>query len=172
MKLKLSAIFVICSFMFIVSAFSHGVDDANDVNAYTWDPNPDRMFSMQLADKISEKSEVTFFDTVEFMMLVVHGHYKNFQEDLDFLVRHNIAHGIKLNEKDVVNLGTVSLMCARTLNIKNSLMYNIFGGKRYAVRACAAIGLVPDNSGEYDKVSGEELIEIMRKLASYSGIQR
>ena len=172
MKLKLSAIFVICSFMFIVSAFSHGVDDANDVNTYTWDPNPDRMFSMQLADKISEKSEVTFFDTVEFMMLVVHGHYKNFQEDLDFLVRHNIAHGIKLNERDVVNLGTISLMCARTLNIKNSLMYNIFGGKRYAVRACAAIGLVPDNSGEYDKVSGEELIEIMRKLASYSGIQR
>ena len=172
MKVRLLITIVICSFVFIISAFSHGVDDANDVNAYTWDPDPSRMFSMQLADKVSDKSEVTFFDAVEFMMLVVHGHYKNFEEDLDFLVKHNIAHGIKLKGNDIANLGTISLMCARTLKIKNSLLYNIFGGKRYAVRACAAIGLIPDNSGEYDKVSGEELIEIMRKLASYDGLQR
>jgi hypothetical protein len=153
--------FVIVSCALIVPLFSQNTNDASD-----------KMSSLQLADKLSESSEVKFNEVVEFMMLAVNGNYRNFRDGLDFLVRNDIAQGIKLSEYDNVNLGTLSLMCARTLKLKNSLFYNIFGSKRYAVRACADIGLIPGTSGEYDKVSGEELIEIMRKLASYEGIRR
>jgi hypothetical protein len=172
--MKLLITFAAIFFIFAISpVFSHEEWEANDANVYRWDPNPDRMFSLQFANKIGDKDALTFGEVVTFFLLTVHGHFLTFEEDMAFLVRHKIAHDIKLNENDTVNMGTVALMTARTLNLKNSLMYNIFGSKRYAVRVCIAAGMLSHNAGEFDKVSGEELIEIMRKMEQgYTGFRR
>ena len=174
MKSKLIITFVIiCSICIMVPAFSHQEWEATDVHVYIWDPNPDRMVSLQFANSLGEKERVTFGEVVTFFLLSVHGHYLGFEEDLAFLVRQNIAHGIRLNENDNVNLGTVALMVARTLNLRNSLLFNITGSRRYAVRACIAVGLLPHNAGEFDKINGEELIEIMRKIEQgFTGYKR
>jgi len=176
MKLKLLIVFITLgtlSLMFTaLPAFSHFEWDANDVNAYIWDPNPDRMFSLQFANSISDKGTVTFGEVVKFFLLTLHGHFIDFEEDLAYLVRHNIAQGIKLGENDEINMGTLSLMTARTLELNNTLLYNIFKNKRYAVRACIAADLIPNNSGGLDKVSGEKLIELMRKIAHIWGDPR
>ena len=146
MKLNLTIIAIILSSMFTVLAFSQAIT------------------SLQFADEISDKKEVTFGEVVKFFALTVQGQSSSFENDLNYLVRNNIAHGIKLKENDIVKMGTLSLMTARALNLKNTLLYNITGAKRYAVRACAAAGLIEEASGVLDKVSGEELIEIMRKI--------
>ena len=168
MRLKILIISVILSFMLALPVFSHFDDDANDVNSYTW--NPQLMISLQIANELSSKSTITFGEAVRFLMLTIHGHYLNFEEDLAYLVRQNIAQGIKLKENDEINLGTLSLMTARTLKLKNSLFFNIFGTKRYAVRACADAGLINNTSGVHDKVSGEEFVELMRKIARAWGL--
>ena len=164
MKLKLVTLSIILSSIFAVTAYSHFDHEANDVNTYTWDPDPAKMHSLQFVNIIADKKEVTFGETVRFFMLTVHGHFLDFERDLDFLVRNNIAQGIKLKESDIVDMGTLSLMCARALKLNNSLFYKIFKNKRYAMLLCAGAGIISENSGARDKVSGEELIEIMRKL--------
>jgi len=144
--MKLTITSIIISAMFVIPAF---------LNATT---------SVQFVEQISVKSEVTFGEVVKFFMFTTRGQFTTFEEGRNYLVQNNIAQGINLKENDKANLGTVSLMAARALNLKDSLLYNIFKNKRYAVRACAAAGLIDDASGIYDKVSGEELIEIMRKI--------
>ena len=168
MRIKFLVVSIILSFMLALPVFAHFDDDANDVNSYTW--NPELMISLKIANGLSSKSTITFGETIRFLMLTIHGHYINFEEDLAYLVRQRIAQGIKLKEKDEINLGTLSLMTARTLKLKGSLFFNIFGTKRYAVFACADAGLINNTSGVYDKVSGEEFVELIRKIARAWGL--
>ena len=144
MKLKLIIMSIALSIMFLtLPAFSN---------------------SVQFVNQVADKQEVTFGDVVKFFVFVTEGRSVSFEADLAILTQKNITQGINLKENDVINLGTLSLMCARALNLKNTLLYNVFKNRRYAVRACIAAGIIPDNSGGYDKVSGEALIQVMRRV--------
>ena len=63
--------------------------------------------------------------------------------------------------------GMVSLMAARFLNLKQSLMYNIFGIERYAYRACLADNLFSGDGSENDLISGSELIELFSRVNEF-----
>ena len=63
--------------------------------------------------------------------------------------------------------GTASLMTARYLKLNKSLMYNIFGIKRYAYRACLADKLFNEFGSENDMMSGSELIELFTKVDEF-----
>jgi hypothetical protein len=52
-------------------------------------------------------------------------------------------------------------MIARYLDLKDLLLYRLFKIERYAYQACVAAEIMEANRSEYDKLSGEELIEIM-----------
>ncbi len=43
----------------------------------------------------------------------------------------------------------------------------MFRTERYAFRACASRGLMDANNSEWDKLSGEELLEIMAKVSEF-----
>jgi hypothetical protein len=58
-------------------------------------------------------------------------------------------------------------MAARFLNLKQSLMYNIFGIERYAYRACLADNLFSGDGSENDLISGSELIELFSRVNEF-----
>ena len=60
-----------------------------------------------------------------------------------------------------------SLMAARFLNLKKSLMYNKFDIERYAYRACLAHKLFSEFGSENDLMSGPELIEFFTKIDEF-----
>jgi hypothetical protein len=66
--------------------------------------------------------------------------------------------------------GVAARLLARYLGLTDSLLYDIFGSERYAFRACVAAGIMVADGSEWDAVSGEELLEIMRRVAEISGV--
>jgi hypothetical protein len=65
--------------------------------------------------------------------------------------------------------GTASLMIARYLKLKQSLMYRIFDIERYAYRACLAEKFFSIDGSENDLMSGSELIELFTKIDEFKG---
>ena len=61
--------------------------------------------------------------------------------------------------------GEVANMVAQYLKLRDSLFYNIFKTDRYAVKACIAADIMTQDSSEWDLLSGEELIEIVRRAS-------
>lgn len=72
-------------------------------------------------------------------------------------------------EKDTLTKGMASLMAARYLDLKGSLMYRIFHTQRYAYRACIAGGIFSGDGSENDRMSGPELIEMLSKISDIKG---
>ena len=59
-------------------------------------------------------------------------------------------------------------MVVKYLKINDSLLYNLTGWDRYAFRLCVDREIMSSNSSELDKVSGEELLEVISVLGSIS----
>lgn len=68
--------------------------------------------------------------------------------------------------KELLKRGLLAQIIATELNLKNSLLYIIFGSDRYAYRACAASFIMPHGKSSYDLMSGQELIEAMHFLSN------
>lgn len=127
------------------------------------------MGSLTFIENLGNKKKATFGDAVTFYMLTLDKKRTGFARDLASLQKEGIAAGYDLKADDVLRRGVIARMVARHLKLKDSLWYVVFGTERYAYRACVATGLMSPRGSEWDKVSGEELIEIMRHVGERSG---
>jgi len=149
-KALIFAMFVFC---FYVSAYSQSMNVLNYVN------------------ELGNRKQAYFGDVVKLIVLDMGEKTLGFESDLSVLNAHNkIAVGYNLNENAPLRKGAAARLIARYLHLTDSLMYNIFGTERYAFRACVAAGVMIADGSEWDYVSGEELLEIMRRVANISGI--
>jgi hypothetical protein len=124
--------------------------------------------NLDFINNLGEKDAATYGDAVTFFIYMQNRYPEGFEADIKTLNRSNITTGIKAGREDVLTRGTLSLMLARYLNLKDSLLYLISNTGRYAYRACVAADLMDFNGSEWDIISGEELIEIMA-IASEKG---
>ncbi|HQI38851.1 MAG TPA: hypothetical protein PLH80_09845 [Spirochaetota bacterium] len=116
-----------------------------------------------VAVNISQKTQATVEDAVKLFMFSTVGSITVYEKDAPMLLEKGILPRL-YDPNTPVTMGIVAYMMAKQANIKHSLMFNIFGGQRYAVFACIAAGYLPKNAGEQYKLSGVELIEIMGRF--------
>ena len=148
-KILVSTAFIFC---FYVSAYSQSMNVLNYIN------------------ELGDKKQAVFGDIVKLIILDMGERTVSFKSDLSVLnVRNKIAAGYNLGENAPLRKGVAARMIARYLRLNDSLMYNIFGTERYAFRACVAADIMVADGSEWDYVSGEELLEIMRRVAVISG---
>jgi len=117
--------------------------------------------NLNFINDLAEKGAATFGDAVTFFILIDNKKPGGFNRNLAILNKSKIATGITEGEASVLTRGTLSLMIARRLDLKDSLFYAMTGASRYAFRACVAADIMDINASEWDTLSGEELIEIM-----------
>jgi hypothetical protein len=67
------------------------------------------------------------------------------------------------------NLGGLSLLIVQSFSIKNSLLYALFPGPRYAYRQLEYLGLIPGLRDPALKVSGKRLLNILSGVLDYRG---
>ncbi len=127
------------------------------------------MGSLTFIENLGNKKTATFGDAVSFYMLTLDKNSQGFTQDLRTLKKKGIAAGYNYNKGDALRKGVIARMVARHLNLKDSLWYFIFKTERYAYRACVAAELLPPRGSEWDSISGEELIELMRRVGERSG---
>ncbi len=117
-------------------------------------------------NELGDREAATFGDAVAFFVLMENKSPGSFEANLRALQQSGLADGIRLGEQALLDKGTLSLMVARYLDIKDNLLYLISRAGRYAFRACVEEGLMDAEAGEWDLVSGEELIETMAKVSA------
>lgn len=112
-------------------------------------------------DELSRKSEATVGDAVKFFVMIQGERSRGFGADLQTLRTADLLDDREYTEAEPLKRGEVAFIAARLLELDDSLLYNIFGNRRYAVTACRAAGFIHGFGGANVKVSGGELIDIM-----------
>lgn len=116
--------------------------------------------SAVLAMKVAQKQQATVEDAVTLFVQVTKG---GAQAKMDELITQGVLpSGVK--PETPLTKGILAYMIAKHVQLSNSLMFTIFKSRRYAVTACVAAGYLPSGSGEYDPVSGVELLEAIGRV--------
>ena len=113
-------------------------------------------------------SQITFINELDVKSAAAYGDALSmfrFQEGTASVSNSYMLSGY--SDESKLTKGMASLMMARYLNLKKSLMYNIFGTERYAYRACLADNLFSGYGSENDLMSGAELIELFSKVKEF-----
>lgn len=140
--------FIILSYLFLAFALA--------VPVYSQD-----MGSIAFINDLASKKEASYGDAVRLFAQTAGRRSAGFKADHQFLLDQKIAWGNSYAENEPLRRGTLALLTARYLKLDDSLMFTIFKIRRYAVTACAANGIMPADGGEWDVLSGAELIEVM-----------
>jgi len=131
---------------------------------------PQSMVVLNYINELGNKERASFGDIVKLIALDMGEKTLGFESDLSVLnARKKIAGNYNLSENAPLRKGTAARLIARYLRLTDSVMYNIFGTERYAYRACVAADIMIADGSEWDYVSGEELLEIMRRVSMISG---
>ena len=112
-------------------------------------------------DELSRKSEATLGDAVQFFVMIKGERSRGFGPDLQILQTADLLDDREYTADETLKRGEVAFIAARLLELDDSLLYNIFENRRYAVTACRAAGIMHGFSGENATVSGGELIDVM-----------
>lgn len=120
---------------------------------------------------LSAKKEAAFSDAVKFFAMISGKKHANLEQTIKDLQHDKIIAPADAAADGAAPLrrGTLAFMAARYLRLGDSLMYAIFKNKRYAVTACAAAGIMPGDTGQWDIITGSELIEVMGKIHEKTG---
>ena len=118
-------------------------------------------------NNLGEKKVATYDDALRMFMMEIRKNPAGFNANKRVLDRAGIT--VKMDYKKDQNLrrGILCKMIARYLDIKDSLFYLMFRTERYAFRACVSRGLMDANNSEWDKLSGEELLEVMAQVSEF-----
>jgi hypothetical protein len=122
---------------------------------------------IDIINDIGDKKTTTVGDGIKLFLMTIEKPAAGYQENLAALKKLNVIVKIGYRENEPLRKGFICMLIANHLKLNNSLLYLIFKTERYAHRACAAAGLTPHNGSEWDKLSGEELIEIMGLFDKY-----
>jgi hypothetical protein len=121
---------------------------------------------MQFINDLADKKVVTFGDAVTIFMYTLGREPAGFNADVAALKGRKL---LKLNRYDKaapLRRGMIALMAARHLKLKGSLFYLMFDTQRYAHRACVAEGLMSAKTSEFDKLTGDELLEFIAAISA------
>ena len=130
---------------------------------------PQDISNVIFINELADKDEVTFGEAVRFFVMTIGKKPGSFKNNLRVLNKNGILTGIDTKRGDLIRKGTLALMIARYLDLKDLLLYKILKIRRYAFRACVANDIMHYNASEWDRISGGELIEIMTKVSDVSG---
>jgi len=112
-------------------------------------------------NELAAKKAVTFGDTVRMYMYTLGRAPAGFDADVKTLKGMKLLKADRYDRDKPLRRGMLALMVARHLKLKGSLFYLMFDTRRYAHRACVAEKIMDVNSSEFDKMSGDELLEVM-----------
>jgi len=123
-------------------------------------------------NEVADRPAATVGDALGLFAMFYGERHPGFAENAALLNQKGVAVPRGLSEGDPLRRGTLALLSARYLRLGDSFMYAIFGTGRYAVTACVANGVMEPAGGEWDILSGGELVEIVRKVAEKAGGDR
>jgi hypothetical protein len=116
---------------------------------------------MNFINNLAEKKSVTFGDAVTMYIYTLGKAPAGFNADVATLKGMNLLKAKQYEKEKPLRRGMLALMVARHLKLKGSLLYLMFDTRRYAHRACVAEKIMDVNTSEFDKISGDELLEVM-----------
>jgi hypothetical protein len=119
--------------------------------------------------ELSNRKEATMADAVKLFVLTLNKKSGSFAADLQVLKKENILGDSGYTENTPLRRGALASMAARYLKLGDSFMYSVIGTGRYAVTVCVAHQIMPPAVGEWDVLSGGELIEIMSLVGERAG---
>ncbi|MBP7585308.1 MAG: hypothetical protein KBA61_14805 [Spirochaetes bacterium] len=126
---------------------------------------------VEFVNEVADKPTATVSDAVGLFAMFYGERTPGFEGNRAFLHEKGVVGRSELNlaGNDGLRRGTLAHMAARYLGLGDSLMYSIIGTGRYAVTVCVANGVMEPAGGEWDVLSGGELVEIVRNVAEKSG---
>jgi hypothetical protein len=116
---------------------------------------------------IADKPAATFSDAVN-LFVIVSGE-KARGDVMKTSGIQNITRGMNYRAEDPLRRGALALMIARHLDLRGTLLYSIFRTERYAYKVCVKNHVMESDGSEWDRLSGGELVEIMRKVSAKKG---
>jgi len=128
---------------------------------------PKKVYNDRL-DEIADKSKVTLDDALFMILLIKEKNqiaYKgNFKQRLAAVEKLELLpKNFKGQETQNLRRGQLAMMLTRLLKLKGSILYNMFPGERYSYKLCAYHELMPQKKSEWESLSGDELLEVIRK---------
>jgi hypothetical protein len=117
---------------------------------------------------IYDKQSVTFTDGVTmYCYLYKLPVDKDFARNIDSLKTRMKYFPKKYLAENYFTVGDFSLFAMQYLNIKSGLFYLATQNGRYATRELMIRNIVPFNTSEYEKLSGQEFITLIQKVVEY-----
>jgi hypothetical protein len=92
---------------------------------------------------------------------------KDFARNIDSLKTRMKYFPKKYLAENYFTVGDFSLFAMQYLNIKSGLFYLATQNGRYATRELMIRNIVPFNTSEYEKLSGQEFITLIQKVVEY-----
>ena len=123
---------------------------------------------IEFTSSIYDKSVVSFTDGVTMYCYM----YK-LPVDMDFSKNVESLKGsikyfpAKYDAESVFTIGDFSLFAMQYLNINSGLFYLATHNGRYATRELTIRNIIPFNTSEYEKISGQEFITLIQKVVDY-----
>ncbi len=121
------------------------------------------LFSQEInfINELSGKKVVTFGDGVRMYMYAMGKAPGGFDANVRALKQAGLLKKDSYDADKPLRRGMLALMVARHLKLKSSLFYLMFDTRRYAHRACVGDKIMAVNTSEFDKLTGDELIEVI-----------
>lgn len=124
---------------------------------------------MRYIDKIEKKRSVTMDDGLLLITYMINKKApKNFKQRLTLIKKQKLLpDDYEVKPGDRFTRGHLAMIIARYLNLKGSILYYFFPNRRYSYRLLVYHGLMIPNKSEFDNLSGEEFIEIIRRVDEF-----
>lgn len=118
---------------------------------------------------IVDKPAASFSDAVKLFVLVSGGRSTGHDDSMRLAGVQKVVRGMNYRAEDPLRRGALALMIARHLDLRGTLLYSIFRTERYAYKVCVKNHVMESDGSEWDRLSGGELVEIMRKVSAKKG---
>jgi len=112
-------------------------------------------------NELSGKKVVTFGEGIKMYLYTLGKAPAGFEANVQAMRDLKLLKFNKYDENKPLHRGMLALIVARHLKLKGSLLYLMFDTERYAHRACVADKIMDVNTSELDKLTGDELLEVM-----------
>jgi len=120
-------------------------------------------------NSIADKPAASFSDAVQLFVLVTGGRAAGHDASMKLAGVQKAVRGMNYRADSPLRRGALALMIARHMDLRGTLLYSIFHSERYAFKVCVTNHLMDSDGSEWDRLSGGELVEIMRKVSAGKG---
>ena len=122
----------------------------------------------EFVNSLFEKKTATFSDLVSaFCYLNDINAVTDFNSNINFLKEKIKYFPKKYSEQKPLNYGDFSLFFIQQIKLKSGLLYQASHSGRYALRELMIIKVIPENTSEFNKMSGNDLLRYLGKVDLY-----